>query len=53
MVNATKTCQEPFCGGKMVKAREQKACVPGTSDAETGFTVDIYECAECGAEDWE
>lgn len=53
MVNAEKKCQQLFCDGNMVKVREQKAHEHGTSPDATGFLVDIYECDECGAEDWD
>ena len=52
MVNDTRTCQEPGCSGHMIKVGERKTCVFGTSPDETGFTVDVYKCEVCGAEDW-
>jgi hypothetical protein len=45
-----KECNELFCGGRLGKRNPTAACVFGTSAAETGFKVDVYECGECGAE---
>jgi len=49
MVNDTRTCRE--CGGKMVFQKTRPAGPFVAGDATSH--VDLYECEECGAEDWE
>ncbi|HKS27774.1 MAG TPA: ASCH domain-containing protein [Pyrinomonadaceae bacterium] len=40
----------PQCNVGMVFKGTSNACVPGTHPCDTGFTVDLYECEECGVE---
>jgi len=43
-------CSDIDCSGRLTKVGEVKACEFGTSQDETGFTVNVFECDECGVE---
>jgi len=51
MVNDTKTCQQPHCTGHMVYRSTLPAGELVAGDATSH--VDVYECSDCGARDWE
>jgi hypothetical protein len=52
MVNENKLCQTDFCEGRMVLTRKDVPAEDPLSPG-AGFTIDEYECDECGALDWD
>ncbi len=51
MVNDEKTCRELYCEGRMVFKGTKPAGARVAGEATSH--VDVYECDECGAEDWD